>query len=178
MDSVQDHAKIYNAVKKAKSVLIYGNSIEAYELTSSIKELVESFGNDTKIYLLEPPTSEIKRSFTEQVHNLIKAEFYLKGVYVLSDYKINSVKMAPGSLDVGRVTIADPKSEKETMDLTPDVIIVEANLGNSRLRLNNVYSDISGRYFPSILSTDVCSVDSLFSLQYENLYSTIFAAGT
>jgi hypothetical protein len=177
MESVHDHAKIYNAVKNAKTVLIYGNSIEAYELTSNIKELSESFGNDTKIYLLEPPTSEIKRSFTEQLHNVIKSEFYVKGVYVLTEYNINSIKMAPGTLDVGRVVIADPKSEKETMILKPDVVITESNLGNSRLKLGKVYSDITGRYLPSILETDICTVDSLFSLQYDNLYSTLFAAG-
>jgi len=178
LNSVHDHAKIYNAVKNAKSVMVYGSSFEAYELTSSIKELADSLGKkDMQIYLLEPPPSEIMRSFGEDVHKIIKAFMYIAGVKVLSGYTIDNVKSKPGTLDLGLVMLSSTDSDSN-VPLNPDVVITEMNLGDAKLPLNNLYFDPRGKFNPSIMENNVCSVDGLFSLQYKNLYSTLFAAGT
>ena len=89
LNSVYDHAKIYNHIKTAKTIVIYGNTFETYELASSARQLANSFGNTNSIvYLIEPPPGEVFRSFGENVHKSIKAMLFVNKINVLTDYLI------------------------------------------------------------------------------------------
>lgn len=91
VNSIKEFTAIYNKVRTAKSIVIYGNNFEAYELASAIRTLSDKFGNDsTKIYLLEPPPSEFLRSFGEPIHKSIKAMMFVNRINVLSDYSVDA----------------------------------------------------------------------------------------
>lgn len=139
LDTVQTHAKVHNAIKNAKTVVIYGSTFESYEVASSVKALANKYGkSDMKVYLLEAPPSEIMRSFDKQVYTAVKTMMYINGISVLSDYKIVETKSLPGSDNLDILDIINEKNQ-ERVSIRPDVVISETNISSSNIPLNQIY---------------------------------------
>jgi hypothetical protein len=139
LDSIQTHAKVHNAIKNAKTVVVYGSTFESYELVSSVRKLANKYGkSDTKVYLLEAPPSEIMRSFDQQIYTAIKAFMYINGINVLSDYKVGSTKSFPGSDNLDIIELINDKGQEKIV-LNPDVVITETNISGSNIPLDKIY---------------------------------------
>lgn len=138
LNSIKDHAKIHNSVKDSKRVVIYGSNFEAYELASSVKELAESYGNeDIEVYIVEPPISELLRSFGEQVHQTLKAFMYIKGIKVLSKLKVIATRSNEGSSNLDVISLYNEDTNRK-IELCPDLVLTELNLGKSNVPLSEV----------------------------------------
>lgn len=85
------HARCHNALLKAKTVCILGQTFEAYQTAASTRDYLDSVGyRDTEIILLseDGDLSELQQSFGPKVHDAIKKLMRQKRISVLMDHNI------------------------------------------------------------------------------------------
>ena len=120
---------------------------------------------DTKIYLIEGQSSEVLRSFGEQVHKHIKSMMYVNGVTVLTDvtFKVNNLKQ---SYNVEELLIKDSNYKEYT--ICPDMVLTQNHVDASNLaKMERIYFDDPNKFRPSISERGIFHVDSLSSLKYK-----------
>ncbi len=98
LENINDHAKIHNAIREAKNVIIYGSDFEAYELATSVRELADSYGKERMdVIVIEPPTSELVRSFGDDIAKMLKAAMLMNGIRTISEMQVIGTSSNPGS---------------------------------------------------------------------------------
>ncbi|CAI2387138.1 unnamed protein product [Moneuplotes crassus] len=178
LENIKDHAKIHNAVKKAKIVVIYGSNFETYELASSVRKLADSYGKtDMDVILIESGTSELLRSFGEEAHKTLKAIMHINGIRTVSDMKVIATNSKSGSYNLDTMTLFQEKTGTK-INLQPDMVITELGMGKSIVPISSLLIQNPKKSAAIISPNEVVSVDFMNSVEYNNLYSNLFAAGT
>lgn len=178
LNTAQDHANIFNKAIKSDCIVIHGETFEAYELASSVRNAVNKYGNpDAKVYVIEESAPEMLRTFSDQIHKAIKLMMFANGVTVLSNSEIDKVQSKPYSETLDTLVLNDTSNGNE-ITLHPDMIICENAIDQATIPLNKIYHENPDVRQPMITEKGVPYVDTLSSLKYKDQYSSIFAAGS
>lgn len=141
-------------LKTAKTIIVYGNTFESYELASSARQLANSFGNTNAIvYLIESPPGEIFRSFGENVHKSLKAMLFVNKINVLSEYLIIDQKTDINGDRIEKLIMRNKETQEQAV-LKPDIILVESGLGKPYLQLDN-YTDDPKKSLPEMVNGEL-----------------------
>lgn len=144
-----------------------------------MRAAVNKYGNfAAKVYILEDSTSEILRSFGNQVYSALKSMMLYNGINVISNTYIKEIKI--DSFESDRITSLVISSSDKGVDsqLNLDLVISENDIESSKMNLHNIYNENPEKPQPFITEKNVVYVDNLHSLMYKHYYPTIFAAGS
>ena len=124
-------------MKKSRKVVIYGSNFETYELATSLREVANTFDHEIEIIIIEPPTSELLRSFGEDIYKTLKAIMLINDIKIISDLKILKTSSKPGSFNLDEMILLKESTNKK-FSIHPDMVITELNLGKSNIDLNRL----------------------------------------
>jgi hypothetical protein len=64
------HAKVHNEILKAKNIVVYGGTFQAYQTASALREYLDSIEyTEAKIILLSEKPTELEQSFGPLIAN-------------------------------------------------------------------------------------------------------------
>ena len=182
------HAKIHNEMIKSKRILIYGETLEAFQVASSTREYLDSLGyKNTQIVVLSTTRTQAERNFKKEVYGSILKKLREQRISVVSDVKLTKMS---GDYRLEQINWMDNKFLKSRPTIEervvehaykPDMVIVENGVGAPKQDLKNLLNDeaTDSNLTNLMMSNDnVPTANVRFSLQPNDIQSTFLACGS
>lgn len=95
LEDKQSHARVHNELLKAKQVVVFGGSVEAYQIAATCRDYLDFLGyRDTKIMLLNAEKTDLQKNLgsfvTREIHKMLKD----KRISVVVDADIKDIEGA------------------------------------------------------------------------------------
>jgi hypothetical protein len=92
LEDKQSHARVHNELLRAKSVVVFGGTLEAYQVAAGVRDYLDSIGyTQTRITLMCSDKDELLQNFGTKVKNAILKKYHDKRITVLSDVQITQM---------------------------------------------------------------------------------------
>jgi len=129
------HAKCHNDILKANKIVVFGSTMDAYQVASSMREYLNSIGyNKTEVIILHEGKSEIAKNMGDTVSSAIEDMLRKQGVCVIEAESVYQIK---GEYKVDEIHFrrrtqgnGDPLGTRYF--IKPDVVVVEDGVGAPR----------------------------------------------
>jgi NADH dehydrogenase FAD-containing subunit len=146
LEDRQAHARCHNELLKAKTIVVLGGTIEAYQSAASLRDYLDSIGfNNVQIVLLNHGKSELHQTFGTTVARAITKLMTDKRISVLMDCEITQLKGLNRLESIHFKREEDTKPEKLYSKegitehfIKPDLVIAENGLGMPKVDLNEL----------------------------------------
>lgn len=180
------HAKVHNAVLKAKQVVVLGGTFEALQLAQTTRTFLDEVGQyETKVMLMNTEEdSEVRKTLGKGMDKWI--ELMLKNQRIIYQPNVKLVDME-GDTSLNRIVFnkegdhSNGKISKTDFYVEPDVVIVENGIARPKRELMSLIGykeQDSGSEKRVYLGSDtIPHANVRFSLIHNDIHSPIFAVG-